>query len=114
MRGVPGGQVRGITDLSGWRWKDEFIRKGDWRGSAGGFAIHVVRRLQQRPRPNFMDAAPPAKATELYEHFVRFLKMHLGKVETGVFGAMMQVELVNDGPVTLVIERTSQDEKGGK
>jgi D-aminoacyl-tRNA deacylase len=65
-------------------------------------------------RPNFMDAALPAKATELYEHFVRFLKMHLGKVETGVFGAMMQVELVNDGPVTLVIERTSQDEKGGK
>ncbi len=60
-------------------------------------------------RPNFMEAAPPAKATELYEHFVKVLRTHLPQVETGVFGAMMQVELVNDGPVTLVLERNSSE-----
>jgi D-aminoacyl-tRNA deacylase len=57
-------------------------------------------------RPNFMDAAPPAKATDLYEHFVKRLREHLPCVETGIFGAMMQVELVNDGPVTLILERS--------
>ena len=60
-------------------------------------------------RPNFMEAAPPAKATELYECFVKVLRTHLPKVETGVFGAMMQVELVNDGPVTLVLERNATE-----
>ena len=56
-----------------------------------------------------MDAAPPAKATELYEYFVKALRTHLIKVETGQFGAMMQVELVNDGPVTLILERNSSE-----
>ena len=60
-------------------------------------------------RPNFMDAAPPARATELYEYFVKVLRTHLPKVETGVFGAMMQVELVNDGPVTLILERNASE-----
>lgn len=61
-------------------------------------------------RPNFMAAAGPPIAIPLYEHFVRALRGHLGKVETGVFGAMMQVELVNDGPVTLVLEREAASE----
>ena len=56
-------------------------------------------------RPNFMAAAGPEKATALYEHFVQVLRGHLERVETGVFGAMMEVELVNDGPVTLILER---------
>jgi D-aminoacyl-tRNA deacylase len=56
-------------------------------------------------RPNFMAAAGPEKATRLYEHFVGALGTHLAQVETGVFGAMMEVELVNDGPVTLILER---------
>ena len=60
-------------------------------------------------RPNFMEAAPPEKATELYEYFVKALRTHLSKVETGVFGAMMQVEMVNDGPVTLVLERNAEE-----
>jgi len=57
-------------------------------------------------RPSFVDAAPPTEAERLYEDFVALLRARSGvRVETGVFGAMMDVELVNDGPVTLVIER---------
>lgn len=60
-------------------------------------------------RPNFMESAPPQKASELYEHFVQSLRRQLPKVQTGRFGAMMQVELINDGPVTLILERNSLD-----
>jgi D-tyrosyl-tRNA(Tyr) deacylase len=56
-------------------------------------------------RPSFIDAAPPNVAEPLYEKFVTMLRGLGVKVETGKFGAMMDVELVNDGPVTLVIER---------
>jgi D-aminoacyl-tRNA deacylase len=61
-------------------------------------------------RPNFMAAAGPEKAAALYEHFVRSLRGRLGHVETGVFGARMEVELVNDGPVTLILERSESEE----
>ena len=58
-------------------------------------------------RPSFVEAAPPEVAIPLYERFVGLLRERApGRVETGEFGAMMQVELVNDGPVTLVLERT--------
>ncbi len=54
-------------------------------------------------RPSFATAAPPETAHMLYERFVSFVKdMGIG-VATGEFGAMMQVSLVNDGPVTLII-----------
>jgi D-aminoacyl-tRNA deacylase len=56
-------------------------------------------------RPSFIDAAPPEKGRLLYEYFVKELKKHVTKVETGVFGAMMDVELVNDGPVTVILEK---------
>jgi len=56
-------------------------------------------------RPSFVDAAPPAQAEALYERFVALLRERGLKVETGRFGAMMEVELVNDGPVTLVLEK---------
>jgi D-tyrosyl-tRNA(Tyr) deacylase len=55
-------------------------------------------------RPSFDDAADPAKAQELYNHFVDQLKKQNGTVATGRFRAMMDVELVNDGPVTFVID----------
>lgn len=55
-------------------------------------------------RPNFIEAARPEAALPIYEHFVATLRANLPKVETGVFGAMMEVRLVNDGPVTLLIE----------
>jgi len=59
-------------------------------------------------RPSFIDAAPPNVAIPLYERFVALLREKSGgkiPVETGEFGAMMDVELVNDGPVTLILER---------
>jgi D-tyrosyl-tRNA(Tyr) deacylase len=56
-------------------------------------------------RPSFVDAAPPEQATSLYESFVGALGARGLPVETGEFGALMAVELVNDGPVTLILER---------
>jgi D-tyrosyl-tRNA(Tyr) deacylase len=56
-------------------------------------------------RPSFVDAARPEIAVPLYERFVALLRARGLTVETGEFGAMMDVELVNDGPVTLWLER---------
>jgi D-tyrosyl-tRNA(Tyr) deacylase len=55
-------------------------------------------------RPSFTEAAPPDVAAQLVDRFVESLRNHGIRVETGVFGARMQVELVNDGPVTIVVE----------
>jgi D-tyrosyl-tRNA(Tyr) deacylase len=56
-------------------------------------------------RPSFVDAARPEIAIPLYERFIALLRERGLPVETGEFGADMQVELVNDGPVTLWLER---------
>ena len=56
-------------------------------------------------RPSFIDAARPDAAERLYERFVEMLAERGLHVERGEFGAMMDVELVNDGPVTLWLER---------
>lgn len=55
-------------------------------------------------RPSFIDAAPPEIAIPLYENFVAELRKSGLVVATGRFGAMMSVSLVNDGPVTLILE----------
>jgi D-tyrosyl-tRNA(Tyr) deacylase len=56
-------------------------------------------------RPDFTAAAPPAEAEQLYEAFVEALRASGRPVATGTFGAMMDVRLVNDGPVTLIVDR---------
>lgn len=56
-------------------------------------------------RPGFSSAAPPDVAEPIYERFVTALRKRWPHVETGVFGADMQVSLVNDGPVTFLLER---------
>jgi D-tyrosyl-tRNA(Tyr) deacylase len=55
-------------------------------------------------RPSWIDAAAPELAEPLYEMFVAESRKVLDKVETGRFGAMMDVELVNDGPVTILLD----------
>ncbi len=55
-------------------------------------------------RPNYMNAAKPDMAHELYDSFNRKLREKGLQVETGVFGAMMDVQFTNEGPVTLIIE----------
>jgi len=56
-------------------------------------------------RPSYIDAARPETALPLYERFLHLLRERGPRVESGEFGAMMDVELVNDGPVTLWLER---------
>ena len=55
-------------------------------------------------RPSFTDAAPPTKAEALYEYFCEHVRQFGVVVQTGEFGAFMQVSLINDGPVTFMIE----------
>ncbi len=55
-------------------------------------------------RPSFTDAAPPDVAEPLYDYIVEKAKQYVPKVERGVFGAYMQVELLNDGPFTVVLD----------
>lgn len=55
-------------------------------------------------RPNFMEAAPPARAEELFEYFVAQTRASDLKVATGRFQASMQVEISNDGPVTIMLD----------
>ena len=55
-------------------------------------------------RPSFTEAAPPEEAEPIYEVFCKALEALGVRVEKGVFGARMEVELVNDGPVTIVLE----------
>ncbi len=57
-------------------------------------------------RPSFTNAGKPDKAEALYEYAIERIKEHLGKVETGIFGAHMNVSLVNDGPFTIVLDES--------
>ena len=75
----------------------------------GGEAIVVsqftlIADTSKGNRPSFSDAAPPERAEPLYDAFCRALSELGLRVETGIFGERMQLELVNDGPVTIVLE----------
>ena len=78
--------------------------------AAAGGAVLVVSQFTlygdvvKGRRPSFVDAAAPELAVPLYEAFIAALRGRGCTVATGEFGAMMDVELVNDGPVTLIVE----------
>ncbi|RME52707.1 MAG: D-tyrosyl-tRNA(Tyr) deacylase [Deltaproteobacteria bacterium] len=77
-----------------------------------GGAILVVSQFtlfgdcRKGRRPSFVEAAPPQQGRELYERFVEAVGREVPHVATGEFQAMMRVELVNDGPVTLLLDST--------
>jgi len=77
-------------------------------GAVGGellvisqFTLHAD--TSQR-RPSFINAAPPDDARELYDYFLSLARRRGVKVETGMFGVHMDIELVNDGPVTIILD----------
>jgi D-tyrosyl-tRNA(Tyr) deacylase len=78
---------------------------------AGGVLVvsqfTLLGELSKGRRPNFMDAAAPDLARALVESVVERLRAYPLKVETGSFGALMRVALVNDGPVTIILESPS-------
>ncbi|MBA7570793.1 MAG: D-tyrosyl-tRNA(Tyr) deacylase [Dehalococcoidia bacterium] len=64
----------------------------------------LLANTRKGRRPSFSDAAPPPQAEELFEHFVNEAKASGLKVETGRFQQYMQVEIHNDGPVTIMLD----------
>lgn len=67
------------------------------------FTLHA--KTKKGTRPSFVHAAHADQAIPLYRHFIERLRHHSGcNVETGEFGAMMEVQLINDGPVTILID----------
>jgi D-tyrosyl-tRNA(Tyr) deacylase len=104
-------QARWLADkVVGLRIFNDADQKMNLDLAAVGGAVLVVSQFtlygdcQKGRRPSFIDAAPPELAIPLYEAFVNALRAQGVPTATGRFGAMMQVELVNDGPVTLIIE----------
>ncbi|QDT00553.1 D-aminoacyl-tRNA deacylase [Adhaeretor mobilis] len=104
-------EVRWLVDkITGLRvFPDEEGKMNLSLGDIGG-ALLVVSQFtllgncQKGRRPSFIGAAPPELAEQLYERFVSIAREQGTPTETGRFRADMQVELVNDGPVTLIIE----------
>ena len=93
--------LRIFSDAQG-RFNESLL---DIQGSAlvvSQFTLHADVRKGRRP--SFTGAARPEVAEPLCDHFAQALRRHGVPVETGVFGAMMSVELVNDGPFTVIID----------
>ncbi|MDT8436521.1 MAG: D-aminoacyl-tRNA deacylase [Gemmatimonadota bacterium] len=88
---------------------DEGRMNRDVREAGGGLLVVSQFTLygdaNRGRRPSFVGAAPPEEADRLYRRFLELCRAEGVPVERGEFGAMMDVELVNDGPVTLVLER---------
>ena len=105
-------QVRWMADkVTGLRVFSDSENKMNLALADIGGAVLVVSQFtlygnsEKGRRPSFIDAARPEQAIPLYESFIAELRSRGLRVETGEFGAMMDVELVNDGPVTLILEK---------
>ena len=103
-----GWMVRKIAGLRVFEDSEGKMNAGllDIDGSAlvvSQFTLYADARKGRRP--GFTDAAPPEVAEPLVEYFAQALRDHGVAVETGIFGAHMLVEIHNDGPVTILLER---------
>src|SRR6059058_3246311 len=112
------GVARGDTEEVARRMAEKIARLRIFEDDDGRFARSVldvggaalvvsqftlVADTAKGNRPSFAEAAPPEVAEPIYEHFCVELRALGVPVETGVFGAKMELELVNDGPVTIVL-----------
>jgi D-aminoacyl-tRNA deacylase len=105
-------QVRWMADkIAGLRvFSDAEDKMNLSLGDVGGAVLAVSQftlygNAEKGRRPSFIGAARPEQAIPLYQSFLAELRARGLTVATGEFGAMMQVEIVNDGPVTLILER---------
>ena len=64
----------------------------------------LLASFKKGKRPDYINAAPPAEANRLYEYFTELSRKDIGRVENGIFGAEMELEIINDGPVTIVMD----------
>jgi D-tyrosyl-tRNA(Tyr) deacylase len=110
-RGDTGEHARWLADkIVGLRiFADGEGKRNRGLADVGGEALVISQftlygDCQKGRRPSFVDAAPPEIANPLYEEFLLAMRALGIPTATGRFGAMMQVELVNDGPVTLILE----------
>ncbi len=90
-------------------WEDDDGKMNKSIDEVGGSILSVSQftlygDVRKGRRPSFIEAARPEKAEPLWHYFNECLEGYGLQVETGVFGAMMDVELVNDGPVTIIVE----------
>ncbi|MCL6549045.1 MAG: D-tyrosyl-tRNA(Tyr) deacylase [Alicyclobacillus sp.] len=95
-----------VFDDSEGRMNHDILTAGGQILSISQFTLYGDVRKGRRP--NYMDAAPPDVAKDLYEQFNAALAGYGLEVATGTFGAMMQVTLVNDGPVTILLDSERQ------
>jgi D-tyrosyl-tRNA(Tyr) deacylase len=100
------------TKIAGMRIFEDENGKMNLSLSETGGAVLAVSQftlygdLRKGKRPSFDEAAPPELARELYEYFISKIREAGFTCETGRFQALMQVELVNDGPVTILLDST--------
>lgn len=95
--------LRVFPDANTGRWDKSIVEIGGELLVVSQFTLYGDCRKGRRP--SFDRAAPPEQAEKLYDRFVTKLRQSRLRVETGQFGAMMQVSIENDGPVTLLLER---------
>lgn len=91
------------AENGGERWEKSILEIGGELLVVSQFTLYGDCRKGRRP--SFSDSAPPEQAEKLYDLFVAKLNQSGLHIETGHFGAMMQVSIENDGPVTLLLEK---------